>query len=150
MADPRPSSAREHQTPCVVSWYADLSPYTYLDSRRVVADDDGATALNIGWLGAGIRNPTGPAHDGFLPRLLELARHSHNQTRGRHICALCDDPPAIITITHGLHRVGLGSSEIHVPGGEGIVYAAPTMICHYVAAHEYLPPQEFVDAVMRT
>jgi len=24
------------------------------------------------------------------------------------------------------------------------------MICQYVAAHEYLPPQEFVDAVMRT
>ena len=42
----------------------------------------------------------------------------------------------------------LGSAEIRVQGKEGKVYAAPTLIYHYVAAHDYDPPQEFVEALL--
>lgn len=45
--------------------------------------------------------------------------------------------------------VMLGSAEIWVPGREGCIYAAPTLIVHYVEAHEYLPPPEFIEAVLR-
>ena len=38
--------------------------------------------------------------------------------------------------------------SLWVPGN-GIVYVAPTGIPHYVAAHWYLPPTEFIEAVMR-
>jgi hypothetical protein len=30
---------------------------------------------------------------------------------------------------------------------KGIWYAAPTLLHHYVSAHEYRPPADFVDAV---
>jgi hypothetical protein len=50
----------------------------------------------------------------------------------------------------GVERL-LGTAEIHVSGG-GIywmMYAAPTLIYHYILRHDYLSPQEFLDAVDR-
>jgi hypothetical protein len=41
------------------------------------------------------------------------------------------------------------SAEIRVVGNNGRVYASPMMLVHYVEAHGYLPPQEFIDAVMQ-
>ena len=33
-------------------------------------------------------------------------------------------------------------------GATGRVYAAPTLIWHYVTEHGYRPPDEFIDAVL--
>jgi hypothetical protein len=30
----------------------------------------------------------------------------------------------------------------------GKTYSSPTLIVHYIDAHNYRPPQEFIDAVM--
>jgi hypothetical protein len=46
--------------------------------------------------------------------------------------------------------LSLGSAEIRVPGSGGRIYAAPDLIYHYVEAHGYRPPDEFVEAVMAT
>jgi hypothetical protein len=32
--------------------------------------------------------------------------------------------------------------------GKGKIYAAPTMIVHYIESHSYLPPGEFIDAIL--
>jgi hypothetical protein len=40
-----------------------------------------------------------------------------------------------------------GSAEIRVVG-VGRVYAAPDLIGHYVEAHGYCPPEEFIAAVL--
>jgi hypothetical protein len=37
---------------------------------------------------------------------------------------------------------------VRIPGGPGIVYAAPFLITHYVTVHGYQPPQVFIDAVL--
>lgn len=42
----------------------------------------------------------------------------------------------------------LGMSEIWLPSSSGVIYAAPSLIYHYMEAHRYLPPQEFLDAVI--
>ena len=42
----------------------------------------------------------------------------------------------------------LGSAEIRVVSDEGQLYAAPNLIYHYVASHNYAPPSEFVRAVL--
>ena len=75
---------------------------------------------------------------------------------------LCRRPP-VATATLGLHpcllgrckwrwwfgsRFCAGSCEIIVPGREGIVYHAPALIAHYVRAHRYRPPREFIEAVL--
>jgi hypothetical protein len=40
-----------------------------------------------------------------------------------------------------------GNGEIRVAAANGITYVAPVLVLHYVVAHKYLPPQEFIDAV---
>lgn len=42
----------------------------------------------------------------------------------------------------------VGGAEIRVRAKDGVVYAAPDMIVHYVLAHRYLPPAAFVEAVI--
>jgi hypothetical protein len=32
--------------------------------------------------------------------------------------------------------------------GDGVAYAAPELIAHYVEAHDYQPPADFVDVVL--
>jgi hypothetical protein len=39
------------------------------------------------------------------------------------------------------------SGNLGVPAGT-VLFVAPEMVVHYVAEHDYLPPQEFVDAVL--
>ncbi|WP_456057523.1 DUF7919 family protein [Aliidongia dinghuensis] len=39
--------------------------------------------------------------------------------------------------------------EIRIKAKSGITYVAPVLIFHYVTIHGYLPPQEFVDAVIQ-
>jgi hypothetical protein len=42
--------------------------------------------------------------------------------------------------------VVLGAAEIRVIG-ETEIYAAPTLIVHFVAEHDYMPPEAFITAV---
>jgi hypothetical protein len=44
-------------------------------------------------------------------------------------------------------RMNLGSAEIRVFGKRGKIYAAPNMLYHYVTAHQYKPPDEFLHAL---
>lgn len=53
-----------------------------------------------------------------------------------------------IKVTHDGTTLLLGSAEIRVPSRLGVVYAAPDMIYHYIKDHDYVPPQEFIDAVL--
>lgn len=46
--------------------------------------------------------------------------------------------------------VWLGNGEVEVKGAAGSGYRAPTLLYHYVTEHGYLPPQEFIDAVLQT
>jgi hypothetical protein len=41
------------------------------------------------------------------------------------------------------------AAEIRIRG-LGVVYAAPNLVSHHVAVHDYMPPQEFVEAVLKS
>ncbi len=124
-------------------YFPDLSVYRYLAGGpqwQGVPPAGRLPVLNIGWLDAGHPYPVGPLPEGFLARLALFSADAHliNWTRGVYLCPLCD-PPALLE--HG------GSAEIRVVG-VGRVYAAPDLIGHYVEAHGYCPPQEFIAAVL--
>lgn len=42
----------------------------------------------------------------------------------------------------------VGYYELRVWGQDGKVYAAPSLIFHYMNEHNYEPPKEFINAVM--
>jgi len=128
-------------------YFPDLTPYEYFR--------DESTALNVGWLSPSHPFPQGDVPAGFVERLRRLKNHPVNQTRGFHLCPWCDDGffdssvDRRIRIQRMRDLGACSSAEIRALGMDGRVYAAPMMICHYVEAHRYKPPQEFIDAVMQ-
>lgn len=46
-----------------------------------------------------------------------------------------------------MFRSGNGEIRVHTPSGA--VYCAPALVSHYVAEHQYQPPDEFIGAVIR-
>jgi hypothetical protein len=73
-----------------VTYFADLSPYSYgLGGRHdhLVEQPD---AVNVGWLGAGHEFPAGQAPGWLVPGILKLVAGGRvNQMRGYHVCDLC-------------------------------------------------------------
>ena len=153
-------------------YYPDLTPYSYcfraLQTGRCFSD-----VLNVGWLALPNEYTKGDVPEQFLPKLFVLlTRLLTRQTRGCHHCQYCPGPPdppeeteewTVVKLPGGgtmafprqkaALRDGkgawLGSAQIWVPSVEGdVIYAAPTLIYHYVEAHRYCPPREFIDAVL--
>lgn len=125
----------------------------YCNARHLT----GLGAKNVGWLSAHKPCPTRPPSVEFLDALwwvvtstLHDRRYSRfMRTRGFHCCDLCQPPPAsILRERYGDHTEGLGSGEIRVFHPNGLILAAPDLVFHYIYAHHYAPPTEFVEAVI--
>jgi hypothetical protein len=116
-----------------MSYFADLTPYTYCQS-----DEDPPGTVNIGWLDRDHPFPTGPSSNGFRAKLALLCQRRVKITRGFHPCCFCNGPKDPIPTSNAEMRVA----------GNGRVYAAPSLIFHYVTAHNYRPPDEFIAAVL--
>jgi hypothetical protein len=114
-----------------VTYFDDLTPYIYFHS-----EEDQPGSVNIGWLDRKRPFPTGKTSKEFRAKLKQLCRRPVKQTRGFLPCYFCK----------GRDRPH-GSAEIRVAGA-GKVYAAPTLVHHYVVAHDYRPPEEFIAAVL--
>ena len=116
-----------------MTWYADLS--------NACMAEEGEHVRAISWLSDKHPFPTGESPPEFLARLKEFCQHWQEGVKalctvifmGVHFCELCDEQAA--------------SGNIGVPAGP-ILYVAPELIAHYVEAHQYLPPAEFIVAVM--
>ena len=66
--------------------------------------------------------------------------------RGIHECELCSADDSFLAERNG-ERLLLGSSEIRVFSKGENIYAAPTLIYHYVDVHHYRPPDEFLQGL---
>lgn len=114
-----------------MSYFEDLTPYCYFHP-----EEEAAGTVNIGWLDSRHPFPTGETSEEFRAKLQRLCQNRVKQTRGFYSCDFCkgrDKPHS--------------SAEMRV-SKRGRVYAAPEMVHHYVAVHHYLPPEEFVQAVL--
>lgn len=114
-----------------MTYFKDLTPYAYIDPEEELPD-----TINIGWLDKDYPFPVGETSDDFRAKLRALCEHRLKQTRGFHSCQFCK----------GRDRA-TSSSEMRI-AHDGKVYAAPSMVYHYVVEHGYFPPEEFIDAVL--
>jgi len=119
--------------------FPDLTEYRYLGK----ADP---SVLNVGWLDVAEPFPTGDVTPAELATLLRLAKEPVNRTRGWHRCGICGVNPPIVA-GRSDDAVQLGDAEIRVVGCDGTIYAAPNLIYHYVEAHHYRPPDQFLKAL---
>jgi len=137
-----------------VTHFPDLSPYRYLSapgSLGGVPEPDGS--LNVGWLSSAHAFPTGDVPDEAVPKILRLVLHHRvNVMRGHHDCELCFEqfgrPGMAVCMDVDGHEVWLGNAEIRVTDRTGVIYASPSLVAHYISAHRYLPPPDFIEAVL--
>ena len=113
----------------------------------------------MGWLDDIHPYPKGTVDARLIERMKLLASHPFELYMGTHICELCAEPPDLLQTTLP-NRVGFGpidswlrwadqrsgNGEIRVSWG-GTIFAAPVLIVHYIEAHSYLPPTQFLKAV---
>lgn len=123
----------------------DLSVYQY----RLPFSLEGVRC--VGWLDSEHQFTIGLVPDRLTDKLESIAslRSSTfdvhvNVVRGIHPCNLCGTE---IELVSGGQRTPLGMSEIWLPSHPGWL-AAPSLVIHYIAAHGYLPPSDFVRAVL--
>lgn len=91
------------------------------------------TAILVGWLGDTV--PTTGIVSAEILEKLAWAYENRDIDQGwlgEHECEICH--------AHADH------GEILIMGAKKM-YVAPKMILHYIKAHGYQPPQEFIDAV---
>jgi hypothetical protein len=131
-----------------------LAEYDYDYARETVPS--GVRAVAVGWLDRDHEFRRGSVPDGFLDLLFAACRDNRwAVTRGWYRCLFCpcdrsdELPPPPRTANRGGETVFLGDAEVRFVGDQvGRWLVAPTLIFHYVEAHAYRPPDEFVDAVM--
>jgi hypothetical protein len=123
-----------------MTYFADLSDYEYMP------EFSRAGTLNVGWLDPGHQIHQGRVNDDAAATLWQCCKVSVAQTRGIHLCELCNSGIPSIAERDGV-KLLLGSAEIRVLTKGGRIYAAPTLIYHYIEVHQYLPPDEFLQAL---
>jgi hypothetical protein len=124
-----------------MAYYEDLSTYTYHNSAFYIPG-----TKNIGWLALGHDFPTATPTEQFLDYIWEFCKISVAQMRGVHECEFCHNIGSYYAERRG-EKLLLGTSEIRVFSRDRI-YAAPSLIYHYINFHRYSPPNEFVRAVL--
>src|SRR5262249_47547463 len=129
-------------------FYPDLSSYQHLslnpcEELLFPYNPGRQTVLNVGWLDKEHPFPKGELPISTVESILELCFWPVNVFRGCHFCNLCyyDEPPLI---EWRGKKARLGSAEIWILGENGVVYASPDLIHHYIRHHSYLPPKEFI------
>ncbi len=114
----------------------------------------------MGWLDNTHPFPKGVIDAPLIEKIRKLAVSPVELYRGFHICELCVEPPDRIKscVSDGANLLDPDCSwvkwadqrrsngEIRV-AREGVTFAAPVLIIHYIEEHGYLPPDSFLKAI---
>jgi hypothetical protein len=125
-----------------MSYFEDLSEYSYASFSAYPG------TKNVGWLAAGRSFRTETPDDRVLANLWQHCKVSLVQSRGIHPCEFCPPGTKSYYAKRGDEQLLLGTSELRIFGNDGDVFAAPTLIYHYMDEHHYRPPDEFIKAVL--
>lgn len=110
----------------------------YADLSNECDGGAGPFVRAVGWLSKDHPYNVGSVSDEFIATLNQHVEEAWQGAvpAGVHHCELCVDKP----VTNGLNLCIPTATEL---------YSSPAMITHYVTAHGYRPPDEFIDAVMQ-
>ncbi len=124
-----------------MAYFKDLTRYEYSKNLFACIGEP----LNIGWLERCAPYPKGVLGSDLTAKLLALCKFPVNRYRGWHGCHFCKEYPVRIMDSEG--EFCLGDGEIRIPAKGEVTYVAPNLIYHYVVAHQFLPPDVFLDAL---
>jgi len=123
--------------------YKDLEPCGYFGEQW-------ATSLvAVGWIESPPDLTTGPVDARFFEALTALLVDPWQPLTqaGSHRCTLCrfTGGPAVVRFRD--REIAVGVTNVFVPTHDR-TYVAPSLIAHYIDAHDYAPPPEFQQAVL--
>jgi hypothetical protein len=125
-----------------MAYYPDLSSWSYFGT------EEAAQLVAIGWLDAAHSYSRGEANTPFLDKLIDLLV---KPWAPMHLLGFAECPFCALD-SYGVRykdkKIVVGALNLFVPG-DGFLYAAPSMIAHYILSHNYAPPAEFCAAVLR-
>lgn len=112
-------------------WYEDLTECDYF------GEEYSKILTAVGWLENGRVFSTGESPKEFYEKLCEFSKNPWTFVicAGPHECNLCQFEGAT------------SSQNIFFPHN-GKIYVCPKLITHYINNHFYLPPVEFIEAVL--
>jgi len=116
----------------------DLSPHIY----HIPTGHSGVLA--VGWLDGKHEFPTGKIGVRVAWKIRRLVRQPVLMFRGLHTCEMC---PVSLGGNKAPPQEVLGNGEVWLESPDGVTYAFPTLLTHYIKRHNYLPPPAFVSAV---
>ena len=124
-----------------MSYYDDLAFWP-------LAGEPIETLRAIGWIEQGHPFTRGVVSEKFFGELVQLLVQPWQPAvaAGLHRCSLCRFTGGPGTLNYNGTSVTMGAATLFVPG-DGRIYSAPSLIAHYIDAHDYCPPQEFISAV---
>ena len=114
----------------------------------------------MGWLDGIHPFPKGHVEPRLIEKMKLLAAKPVELYRGRHLCELCVAPPdlsktfipdrgSLIDTNCSWWRwadLRMSNGEIRV-ADDGVTFAAPVLVTHYIEEHGYLPPAQFLKAI---
>ena len=111
---------------------------------------------SIGWLHPAKNFPTGEVNNELVSKLAQcIEREKVFLMRSGASCFLvpCNGKPAEVKVDTKnsilLSNHQIVSCEVWVPSHDfSKIYIAPSKIIHYILSHNYLPPKQFIDAVI--
>jgi hypothetical protein len=124
-----------------MAYYKDFTPCTYFDESSWLC-----RLMAIGWLEQGKPFPKGLTDNVAVERIHVLRDEFRTAFpsivfRGLHDCSLCAARNAAGATLDQSHI------NLFIPY-RGFVFVAPARVDHYIHAHEYLPPESFVEALL--
>ena len=123
-------------------YFRDLTPYSYSSDLNTEG-----RLVNFGWLARGKPFQTGSLELDWLNKLGDAVVNYVNAYRGTHDCEFCSTSADFLMVTIHGRACLLGHAEAWVPAADGRIFVAPTLVYHYVIAHQYRPPDAVVDAL---
>lgn len=144
-----------------MAYFEDLSRCDYFGSFAPEAQ-----LIAVGWLDHLHPISTGTVPDGVMSRLVDFLKDPCDFISfwGYHQCEICrpegvqlPPSPTREQIAEELSRdsklfpgLDLGSANLFIPvPGRLEIYVAPSLIVHYIRSHDYFPPLQFQEALMK-
>ena len=118
------------------------------DHCIAVPCSEGIPLVCIGWLSSQSDFRTGRVSESFFRILCSHLKSAWNPPfacAGKHDCDLCQFGRSTTRFAD-FEFTSASGSELFIPTGDSI-FVAPVAIAHYIAAHRYLPPDDFIRAV---
>ncbi len=122
-------------------YYKDFTECTYFNGGEWLC-----RLMAVGWIENGKPFPKGPTDKQVIERIQALSEQFYDafpsiSFRGLHDCSVC-------VAAHD-HRGTLEKSHINlfIPH-RGFVFVVPGRVDHYINAHQYLPPESFIEALI--